>query len=151
MAEINLERELDAPIEHVFDVLTDHASYADHFRGITSSTLSREGETEPNGLGALRTIAMGPIRFSEEITAFERPARMDYLIREVNMPLEHHGGSIRFEAAGGRTKVRWASSFTAHAGPFGRPMGALGAAVFKQGFADMLKRTEALASERNAT
>ena len=31
---------------------------------------------------------------TEEITAFERPTRMDYLIRKVNLPLEHDGGTI---------------------------------------------------------
>jgi carbon monoxide dehydrogenase subunit G len=150
MAEINLERELDAPIEHVFDILSDHAAYAENFRGISSSSLSREGETERNGLGAMRKIASGPLRFSEEITAFERPTRMDYLIREVNIPFEHHGGSIRLEEVAGRTRVRWVSRFTFRGGLAGRPLGALGAAVFTKSFSDVLKQTEALAAERSA-
>lgn len=144
MAQIVLEKTLNAPIEHVFELLSDHAAYANNFRGVTRSELKREGAPDPNGLGAVRAIATGPIRFEEEITAFDRPVRMDYLIVSVNAPVEHEGGSIRLEPAGEGTHVLWTSTFTATTPVVGRPMEAVLAAAFKRGFATMLDRTEAV-------
>ena len=145
MAEIRAERTLEAPIDRVFEVLADHERY-DRFRGITHARLVREGETERNGVGALRELAAGPIRFSEEITAFERPVRLDYLIREVNLPFEHDGGSIRFEAVDDGTCVLWTSTFTTRVPVVGGPLGGLTAAAFKRGFIRILEDTERLAS-----
>jgi uncharacterized protein YndB with AHSA1/START domain len=144
MARIVLEKTLNAPVEHVFDLISAHAAYAENFRGITHSELVREGNVEPNGLGAVRRIASGPLRFEEEITAFERPVRMDYLILTVNAPIEHEGGSIRLEPAGETTRVVWTSTFTATTPWIGGAAGTVTAALFKRGFASMLDRVEEL-------
>jgi uncharacterized protein YndB with AHSA1/START domain len=145
MAEIRVERTLEAPIDRVFDVLADHERYG-RFRAITDAKLVRGGESERNGLGAIRELAVGPIRFEEEITAFEPPIRLDYLIREVNLPLDHDGGSIRFDAADDGTHVLWESTFTTPVPVVGRALGGLMAAALKRGFIRMLEDTERLAS-----
>ena len=144
MAEIRLERTLEAPIDRVFDVLADHAGYS-RFRAISRAELVREGDEEPNGRGAIRKLAAGPFTFTEEITAFERPVRLDYLILEVNVPLRHDGGSIRFDAVDDGTHVLWTSSFTMPVPLAGAPLGALTAAALRRGFARMLADTERLA------
>lgn len=143
MAEIRVEKRVEAPIEEVFQRLTDHANYVD-FRGITDSKLTREGETARNGLGARRSIASGPIRFEEEITAFERPTRMDYLIREVNAPIEHEGGTITLEPDAGGTRVLWVSTFSVPIRVIGPALGALMAATIKLGFISVLRDVERL-------
>ena len=95
---IRVERRLDAPPEAVFEVVADHARY-DRFDGVRRSELHRQGDPSPNGLGAVRWVWLGPLRFEEEITAFEPPTRMDYLIRDVRgLPFRHEGGSIRLDA-----------------------------------------------------
>lgn len=147
MARIVVEETLDAPVEHVFDRISDHAAYAEMFTFVTRSSLSREGSPDPNGLGAVRSIGCGPIRFAEEITAFERPVRMDYLIKSVNAPVEHQGGSIRLEPRGEATHVLWTSEFSATLALVGRPYEAVMAAVFARGFRSMLKRIEMLPAE----
>ena len=53
-----------------------------------------------------------PLTFDEEVTAYERPSRFDYLIVKLNVPFEHHGGSIRLTPDGDATHVDWRSSFT---------------------------------------
>src|SRR4051812_10895153 len=111
MARIDLDKSLTAPIEAVFELLTDHASYT-RFRGFTKAELLREGTPDRNGVGALRLLVAGPLRFTEAITVFERPTRMDYLIRKVNLPLEHDGGSITLLQDGAGTRVHWTSVFT---------------------------------------
>lgn len=146
MAGIRLERTLAAPIEGVFELLSDHAGYT-RFRGITDARLVREGESERNGRGAIRSIATGPIRFDEEITAFVRPTRMDYVIRSANVPLAHDGGTIRLQADGAATRVLWISTFTATVPALKRAVGAAMAAAIKRGFVRMLDDTERLAAE----
>jgi hypothetical protein len=138
---IRLDKTLAAPIDGVFELLSDHGNY-DRFLGITSSELLREGEGEPNGLGALRSIALGPIRFEEEITAFERPRRMDYLIRRVNLPVDHDGGRIMLEPNGAGTRVLWISTFGVPLRWVGEPLGLLFAGTLRLGFLSMLEQIE---------
>jgi hypothetical protein len=104
-------RGIEAQPEAVFDVISDHARY-DRFRGVRGSSLLREGDPPPNGLKAIRRVLIGPFRFDEEVTAFERPTRMDYLILRINAPFQHRGGSVRLREDRDRTIVEWTSSFT---------------------------------------
>ena len=141
MATIRLERSLAAPIDHVFELLSDHADYKS-FDRISASELVREGDTERNGLGALRRIAAGPIHFDEEITEFERPNRMGYLIKSVNLPLHHDGGLITMESTATGTDVLWVSTFDATVPLVSRPLAAAMAAILKRSFSSMLSQIE---------
>jgi uncharacterized protein YndB with AHSA1/START domain len=111
MRTIHVTRTIPAAPEAVFDRLADHANY-DRFRPIHASRLLREGDLQPNGIGALREIKVWPLTFEEEITAYERPTRLDYLIVKLNVPFEHHGGTIRLSPNGDGTHVDWRSSYT---------------------------------------
>jgi uncharacterized protein YndB with AHSA1/START domain len=111
MRTVTVERTIAAPVEEVFATLTDHAGYARLHPLIRSSTLLREGLRERNGTGALREINAQFIVFREEILAFERPHRMDYIIRSSRPPIHHEGGSMRFETTPSGTKVTWTSTF----------------------------------------
>jgi uncharacterized protein YndB with AHSA1/START domain len=133
MATIRVEKTLAAPIDGVFELLSDHANYK-QFRGVTSSKLIREGTDERNGRGAVRAIATGPIRFEEEITAFERPTRMDYLIRKINVPLRHHGATITLESVGAAARVLWISRFDITVPAVGGAAGRAIAVTFRRGF-----------------
>jgi uncharacterized protein YndB with AHSA1/START domain len=135
---ITAERTIRAPIGEVFDILTDHANYKD-FPGIRDSELVREGDTDRDGVGALRPVFFGPIRFEEEITAYERPARMDYLIVGINVPFEHRGGSMRFEDTGDGTRVVWTSTFRMPLPVVGGLAGAVAAPAARSGFARVLR------------
>jgi uncharacterized protein YndB with AHSA1/START domain len=111
MRTVHVTRTIPAPPEEVFDRLADHANY-DRFRGINDSELIREGDPAPNGVGALRRIKSTPFRFDEEITAYERPSRLDYLIVDLNVPMEHEGGQITLSSEGNATLVDWRSTFS---------------------------------------
>jgi uncharacterized protein YndB with AHSA1/START domain len=139
MKEIRVERRIEAPIEGVFEALSDHAQYT-RFRGIQRAELERPGDSEPNGLGAVRRIHSGPLQFTEEITAFERPTRMDYRIVKLNIPFNHEGGSIRLSERDGATEVLWTSTFSIPIPLLGSPLAALSAAVLGNGFKQMLDR-----------
>jgi hypothetical protein len=138
---IRIDKRLDAPIDGVFELISDHGNY-ERFIGVSSSELVREGDGERNGLGALRSIALGPIRFVEEITAFERPHRMDYLIRDVNLPIDHDGGRIMLEPQGAGTRVLWVSTFGVPIRWLGDPLGLAFAGALRLGFISLLEQIE---------
>jgi uncharacterized protein YndB with AHSA1/START domain len=144
---IRVERRLDARPEAVFEIVADHARY-DRFDGIRRSELLEPGDPDPNGLGAVRWLWLGPLRFEEEITAFEPPRRFDYLIRHVKtLPLRHDGGSIRLEPDGPGTNAVWTSSFEIPIPVVGRAMDRIFKRQLERGFARVLERSAALASE----
>jgi uncharacterized protein YndB with AHSA1/START domain len=141
---IRVERRLDASPAAVFEVLSDHARY-DRFAGIRRSELVRAGDPAPNGVGAVRWVWIGPLRFEEEVTAYEAPGRLDYVIREVRrLPFRHAGGSIRLEPDGPGTHAVWTSSFEIPMPLIGPPLDALFASRLERGFAQVLERSAAL-------
>lgn len=141
MKTITVKRTIKAPIAKVFDVLTDHANYK-LFSGIRDSKLVHEGKSEKNGVGALREIDAGRAWFQEEITAFERPRRMDYRIVKSRPPIEHRGGSIRLESTPEGTAVTWTSTFRLDIPVIGGLLTRIMAPQLERAFAAMLKDTE---------
>jgi uncharacterized protein YndB with AHSA1/START domain len=138
---VRVERRIAAPSEQVFGLLTDHAGYAS-FRGVRSAELVQRGDPDPNGAGAMRRVVIGPIRMEEEITGFDRPRRMDYVIREMNVPFEHEGGTIAVDEDSGGSRVVWTSTFrvpTRGEGAFS----AIAAAAIRAGFTRMLAEVDA--------
>jgi uncharacterized protein YndB with AHSA1/START domain len=141
MTAIRLEKRVEAPQEYVFELLSEHDRY-DRFRPIDAAELTREGDIERNGVGARRRIRARPLTFEEEITAFERPRRLDYVIREVNIPLRHHGGSITLTPAGAATDVVWASSFEIEVPVVGGALAGGFAVAIKRSFSRILEDIE---------
>ena len=72
MASFTLVREVKAPPQVVFDVLTDHRGYA-AITPLRKVELEREGEPAPNGVGAIRALhSVGP-PLREEVLVYEPP------------------------------------------------------------------------------
>ena len=145
---VRVTRRLDAPPEAVFAVLADHARY-DRFNGIRRSELVEAGDPDPNGLGAVRWVWLGPFRFEEEVTAFEPPNRLDYLIREVRpLPFRHEGGSIRLSPREGGTDAVWTSSFEIPIPVIGGPLDWVFSRELERGFGRVLETSARLSAER---
>ena len=69
MVEFTLTQTTTAPIEKVFDALTNHRGIADYMPLLRRSTLDREGTPAPNGVGAVRRLeAVGPAIVEEIIS-----------------------------------------------------------------------------------
>lgn len=141
MQTITVTRTLKAPIDKVFELLSDHANYK-NFGGLKDSRLTREGKTEKNGVGALRLIDAGPLWFEEEITVFERPTRMDYVIRRSRPPIDHEGGSIRLKQTAAGTEVVWTSTLRFRIPLIGNLLTKLAAPQLGKSFGGMLKSVE---------
>jgi ribosome-associated toxin RatA of RatAB toxin-antitoxin module len=141
MRTVQVTRSIPAPAGAVFDLLADHAHY-DRFRPINASELLREGDPPPSGVGALRRIKVRPLTFDEEITAYERPTRLDYLIVKLNVPFKHHGASIRLSPEGNATEVDWRSSFTVPTPVIGGLQEVIWEPVLARGFRRVLEDVE---------
>ena len=106
MTEFTLTRTTPAPIETVFDALTNHRGIADYVWAVRRSTLDREGTPAPNGVGAIRRIeAVGP-PIVEEIIDYQRPTRYAYKMLS-GAPVRDHVGTVELREAGTGTTVTW--------------------------------------------
>jgi uncharacterized protein YndB with AHSA1/START domain len=106
MASFTFEREIAAPPETVFDVLTDHRRYAE-ITPLRRAELEREGEPAPNGVGAIRVLSSVGPPLREEVIAFEPPTRFSYKLLS-GAPVRDHVGTVELSAHGAGTKVVYA-------------------------------------------
>jgi uncharacterized protein YndB with AHSA1/START domain len=106
VASFTFTREVAAPLETVFAVLTDHRKYSE-LTPLRKSELEREGEPAPNGLGAIRKLtAVGP-PLREEVIAYEPDERFSYKLLS-GLPVRDHVGTVKLTAAGTGTEMVYA-------------------------------------------
>lgn len=106
MASFTFQRQVAAPPETVFEVLTDHARYSE-ITPLRKSRLEREGEPAPNGVGSIRVLsAVGP-PLREETIAYERPTRFSYTLLS-GLPVRDHVGTVELRPQDGGTEVVYA-------------------------------------------
>ncbi len=119
---------IPAPIQQVFELVTDHGHY-DQLDSVDMSRLLKEGSINRNGLGAIRELKVSSVKFKEAISAYESPLGFEYQVQEcflcfgnngraINFPLIHNKGIVSLEECDGGTNVYWMSQFTV-ALPFG--------------------------------
>ncbi len=106
MASFTLERQVAAPAEVVFEVLTDHRRYAE-ITPMRKSVLEREGEPAPNGVGAIRVLSSVGPPLREEVIAFEPSSRFSYKLLS-GAPVRDHVGTVELTPSGAGTRVVYA-------------------------------------------
>ncbi len=143
MASFRYVRQVDAPPETVFDVLTDHRRYPE-ITLLRKAELEREGEPAPNGLGAIRVLTVAGPPMREEVIAYERPFRFSYKILS-GLPVRDHVGTVEMQPADGGTEVVYSVKTTPTL-PLGGPVFML---VLKKAIRDLLAGV-AKESERRA-
>lgn len=110
MASFKYVRQVAAPPEIVFDVLTDHRRYTE-ITSLRRAELEREGEPTPNGLGAIRVLTVAGPPMREEVIAYEPPFRFAYKILS-GLPVRDHVGTVELQPADGGTEVVYAVKTT---------------------------------------
>jgi hypothetical protein len=105
MASFTLRESIAAPIDIVFDVLADHQGQADRTL-LRSSTLEREGDPPPNGVGAIRRLSVVGPPIREQVTAFEPPHRFAYKMLS-GVPVHSHIGTVELTQQGTGTLLTW--------------------------------------------
>jgi uncharacterized protein YndB with AHSA1/START domain len=96
--------------EHVWSVLSDHEGMS-HWAPGLRAVLKREGTSERNGVGAVRSIgAAGPIPpIVEEIVEFEPGKRLVYKALS-GVPFKDYFGTVELRPSGTGTEISYTVS-----------------------------------------
>ena len=106
MASFTFVRQIAAPPQTVFDVLTEHERYAE-ITPLRKSVLEREGDPAPNGVGAIRVLsAVGP-PLREEVIGYQSPSRFSYKLVS-GLPVRDHVGTVELSPEGDGTRMVYA-------------------------------------------
>lgn len=106
MASFTFQREVAAPPETVFAVLTEHHLYAE-ITPMRKSILEREGDPPPNGVGAVRVLTSAGPPLREEVIGYEPPSRFSYKLLS-GAPVRDHVGTVELTPHDGGTRVVYA-------------------------------------------
>jgi uncharacterized protein YndB with AHSA1/START domain len=94
---ILLDTTVDLPVERVFDVFADHRRFGKLLGAPIKKVDASPVPGDPNGVGSVRHIGVGPVSFQEEVTRFERPELIEYKVIQGG-PIKNHAGRIEFKA-----------------------------------------------------
>jgi carbon monoxide dehydrogenase subunit G len=112
MAKIAVEADYAASAAKVWEKLGDFGGIGSWMPGVANC------EVAGSGVGATRTIAMGPMKVVEKLESFDPGARrLSYSIVEGPMPTRDYLATIHVQETGpGRCHDDWTASFELPAG-----------------------------------
>ena len=94
---IHFKLSINASPEAVFDFFCDHESFGRIWPGQTRRIKESQEPGHPNGVGSVREIRVGPTRFEETQTVYDRPNRIEYTVTR-GSPIKNHLGQIQLSA-----------------------------------------------------
>ncbi|MGH3761401.1 SRPBCC family protein [Actinophytocola sp.] len=95
----------------VYRLLRDGATWPE-WGALTAFELEREGDGEPEGVGAVRVFVNGRIRGRDEITGFVRDRQFRYNHLD-GLPVRDYRGVIDLVPTDSGTEITWTVSFGA--------------------------------------
>jgi len=103
-----------APRENVWALVSDGAGWKS-WAGVVPSSLEREGDPPPDGVGAIRLLGPRPFSSREEVVVWEPPSRLGYVILS-GVPVRNYRADIRLsESVAGDgiqvTTIKWSATF----------------------------------------
>ncbi|MBE8525588.1 SRPBCC family protein [Amycolatopsis sp. H6(2020)] len=107
---ISVRARTSAPADAVYALLRDGASWP-KWSPLGSFELVREGEGEPEGLGAVRLFKTNGVSSYEKIVALEPGRRFGYAL-ERGLPLRDYVAYVDLAPRDGGTDIHWHSTFT---------------------------------------
>jgi carbon monoxide dehydrogenase subunit G len=107
MAEVKVEQEIEASADKVWKLMRDFGGLKAWNPGIDSVEVAGEG------IGAIRTIKMGPMTIKERLEHLDDASRtFRYSIVEGPVPARDYLATVQVEEAGpSRTRIVWGSTF----------------------------------------
>jgi hypothetical protein len=93
----------------VYGLLRDGASFP-VWSPIESFELEREGESEPEGIGAVRIFRSGKVTGRDTIAELVENRRFAYT-HESSLPIKNYRASVDLTPVDGGTEIRWVSEF----------------------------------------
>lgn len=109
---IQLHCQIRAPIERVYDFFCDHESFGRIWPGKIRRIRDSSDPNNPNGIGSVRRICIGPICFEETHTVCDRPRLIEYKVSR-GSPIKNHTGRICFSEKGQETEIHYSIEFDA--------------------------------------
>lgn len=106
------ERLFSAPIQRVWDVVSDHRGMNRWLIPGVSIRLDPEGEPAPNGLHAVRIIERAGFRGAEKVIAYAPPHHLAYTVL-YGVPLKRHRGDVTLQERPEGTQLCWKVEFDA--------------------------------------
>ncbi|WP_354700728.1 hypothetical protein DSM112329_01014 [Paraconexibacter sp. AEG42_29] len=107
-----ITKQINAPIQTVFDVLTDHEGATAFTPGPVKFTLEKEGTSDRNGVGAVRKISGAGPALREEIYRYDPATHFSYGIIS-GAPVKNHRGDVVLEERAGGTYMTYRVTFDA--------------------------------------
>jgi uncharacterized protein YndB with AHSA1/START domain len=105
-----------APCEDVWALVSDASSWKE-WAGIVSSSLEREGDPAPDGVGAIRRFGPAPFTSREQVVEWDAPRHLGYVVLS-GMPVRSYRADIRLSPVGGDssqgvrgTSIEWTATF----------------------------------------
>lgn len=110
MYTIEIDETFDVPRRRVFALFADHRRFG-KLLGAPVRRIRDSDQADPNGLGSVRKIGIGPVGLEETVTSFEPDSLIEYTITSMS-PIRNHLGRIRFEdTPEGHTRVNYIITF----------------------------------------
>jgi len=108
--EVVSRRHTTAGIDAVWALASRARTYKD-WASFTVSTLEREGDPAPDGVGAIRRFGFPIYKSREQVLEFDPPTHFAYTLLS-GLPLRDYRADVTLAAAGtGGTDIEWRSSF----------------------------------------
>lgn len=110
MYTIEIDETFDVPRRKVFALFADHHRFG-KLLGAPVKRIKDSDQADPNGIGSVRKIGIGPIGLEETVLNFEPDSLIEYTITSLS-PIRNHLGRIRFEdTPEGHTRVNYTITF----------------------------------------
>lgn len=107
---IQIDETFDVPRRKAFAVFADHYRFG-KLVGAPIKRIRDSDQADPNGIGSVRKIGIGPLSLEETVLGFEPDSLIEYTISSIS-PLRNHLGRIFFSDAGeGKTRIQYTIRF----------------------------------------
>jgi len=107
---VEIQQTFDVPRNKVFALFADHQRFG-QVLGAPVRRIRESLQTDPNGVGSVRKIGIGPLALKETITHFEPDSLIEYTIISTS-PIRNHFGRIHFtDAQNGQTRLHYTITF----------------------------------------
>lgn len=110
MYTIEIKETFDVPRSRVFALFADHHRFG-KLLGAPVKRIKDSDQADPNGIGSVRKIGIGPLGLKETVLNFEPDSLIEYTITSIS-PIRNHIGRISFEdTPEGHTRIHYTISF----------------------------------------
>ena len=103
--EFEVSARSSAPVTALWPLLGEAERWKE-WSWMTHTSLLRQGDPPPDGVGALRRFGLGPGGSQEEVVAFEPPHHLGYVAVR-GLPVRHYRADVHLHQDGEGTRLTW--------------------------------------------